>query len=66
MDVQIDEAGSDDEPAGVEFFVGVAASFIGQCDFGDTAIAQKDIHRRVDLRGGIDEVAAFDQERTGF
>ena len=62
MDVQVDESGGDDEPAGVEFFVGAAAGFVGEGDLGDAAIAQEDVHGRVDLCGGVDYVAAFDQE----
>ena len=62
VDVQIDEAGSDDQAAGIEFLVGAAADFVGQSDLGDAAIAQKDVHGRVDLRRRIDQVAAFDQK----
>ena len=35
---------------------------LGRRDFGDTAIAQKDVHGRVDLRRRVDQVTAFDQK----
>jgi hypothetical protein len=62
VDVKVDEAGGDDQAAGVEFFVRATANFIGRSHFRYAAIAQEDVHGRVDLFGWIDDVAAFDQE----
>ena len=59
--VEVDEAGSNDEAAGVKFLLGAAADLVGRGDFGDAAVVQQDIHGGVDLRGGVDEVAAFDK-----
>ena len=60
--VQVDEAGRDDQSARVELLVGAAANLIGQRNFRDAPIAQQDVHRRIDLRRRIDQVAAFDQQ----
>ena len=66
MDVQVDEAGSHDQPARVEFFVCSASNLAGRRDFRDLAVAQQDVHGRVDLGGGIDEASAFDQQAVIF
>ncbi|MGA3349282.1 MAG: hypothetical protein ABSC33_09685 [Candidatus Sulfotelmatobacter sp.] len=39
VNVEIDEAGGDDQAAGVEFFVGAAANFIRWRNFGHAAVA---------------------------
>ena len=60
--MQVDEAGSDDEPAGVELLISAAANFAGWHDFSHAAVAQQDVHRCIDLRRRINQVAAFDEE----
>ena len=60
--MEVDEAGGDDEIAGVECFVGGGADFIGRRDFGYAAVAQEDVHGLIDLGGRVDQVAVLDQE----
>ena len=62
--VKIDESGSNDQAARVELLARAAANSVGQGDLGDTAVAQKNVHGCIDLCGGIDEMAAFDQKRS--
>ena len=62
--VQIDKAGSDDESTSIEFLVRTALDFVGSGDFGDATIFQQHVHRRVDARHRVDQMAAFDQ-KTG-
>ena len=64
MHVQIDEAGSNDEAASVELLVGAPTDLVRRRDFGNAAVFQQDIHGRVDPSRGVNEVAAFDYERT--
>ena len=64
--MQVDEARSNDQTARVEFFVRAATGFIGWGDLGDVAIAQQDVHGRIDPGGGIHEATAFDQKRSCF
>jgi hypothetical protein len=62
VDVQVDEAGGDDEAAGIEFFVGAGADFAGQRDFFNAAVAEQDVHGGVELLSWIDDVPAFDEK----
>ena len=57
VNMQIDEAGSDDQPARVEFLVRGAANLARRRDLGHLPIAQQDVHGRIDLGGGIDKRA---------
>ncbi len=66
MDVQVNQSRSDDQPPGVEFFIRPAANFVRGRDLRHAPIPQHDIHRRIDLRGGIDHVSTFDQQRRRF
>src|SRR5208282_1404748 len=66
VNVQVNESGGDDQAASVEFFVGAATNFVGQSDLGDAAVAQQHVHGGVDLRRGIDQVAAFNEETLVF
>ena len=65
--VQIDEAGRDDESAGIEFlgFGTPALNLVGRGNFGDAAIFQQHVHGRVDARRRVDEVAALDEQAGG-
>ncbi len=62
--VQIDEAGRDDESAGIEFLIRAAFDFVGSRNFGNAAIFQQHVHGRVDARRRVDEVAAFNQQTS--
>ena len=66
VDVQVDEAGSDDQAARIEFLIAGNADFVRLRNLGDAAIAQENIHRPADLCQGIDQVAALNQERRRF
>src|SRR5258708_1134911 len=59
---QGDEGGGDNQSPSVELVVSAAANFAGQGDLGHAAIAQQNIHGRVDLRRRVDQVPAFDQQ----
>ena len=61
MDVQIDEARGDDQAARVEGFISAAADLVWGRDLGDAAVSEEDVHGCVQLRGGVDDVTAFDQ-----
>jgi hypothetical protein len=62
MHVEIDETGRNDEAPRVKSFVSAAAAdFVWRCELGHAAIAQENIHRRVQLGGWIDDAATFDQ-----
>ena len=60
--MEINEAGGDDQAAGVEGLVGTAADLIGRRDFRNATFAQEYIHGRVELRGRVDDAAAFNQQ----
>ena len=66
VDVQIDEAGRDDQAAGIEYFVCAAADLVRRRDLGDSAVTQQHVHECVQLRGGIDDATAFDQQGSRF
>ena len=63
MDVNVDEAGCDDEAGGVEDFSTVGElEFAGAGDFGDAAVFEQDVFGSVDAGAGIDEVAVANDE----
>ena len=64
--MQVDEAGSDDQPARIEFLMRGAAGLARRRDLGHLPIAQQDVHGGVDLRGRIDKPPAFDQQAVIF
>ena len=66
VDVQINEAGGDDQAASVEGFVCGAADFVGGCELRDAAVAQEQVHGCVQLCGRVDNATAFDQEGARF
>ncbi len=66
VNVQVDEARSDDQATRIEFLVRSAANLARRRDLGHLAVAQQDVHGRIDLRGGVDETAAFDQQAVIF
>ena len=66
MHMQIDEAGSNDQPARVKLLIGIATGLGRQSNLGNTSVAQKNIHGRVDLRGGVNQLPAFDQQAAAF
>ena len=66
VNMQVDEAGSDDQSARIEFLVCRAANLAGRRDLGDLPIAQQDVHGRIDLGGGVDEAATLDQQAVIF
>jgi len=37
---------------------------VRQRDFGDAPVAQKNIHRPIDLRRGVNQVTALDKQRS--
>ncbi len=62
--MQIDEAGRNDESAGIEFLVRAALDLVGRSHFGNAAIFQQHIHGRIDASRRVDEMATFDQQTT--
>lgn len=64
MDVNIDEAGSDDEPFGVECFVGLAAQLAGGSDFNHPTIFEQEIILALKTLSGIDEKTVADCESS--
>jgi hypothetical protein len=66
VNMQVDESRSNDQTARIELLVGAAADLVGQSNLSNAAIAQQNIHGRVDLRRRIDHVAALDQQACGF
>ena len=62
VNVQIDKSRGNDQTARIEFFVGAAANLVRQSDLGNSPIAQKNVHGRIDLRRRVDHVAALDQQ----
>jgi hypothetical protein len=64
MDVNIDEAGCDDESASVEGIVGFAAQFTGGRDFGHAAVFEQEIILALKMLSGIDEETVADCERS--
>ena len=64
MNVNVDEAGRDDQARGVEDFRAVFAfELAGGGDFGDATVFEKDVFGGVDACGGIDEMAVEEGER---
>src|SRR5258708_19539372 len=66
VNVQIDESRSDDQTAGIKLFIGAATDLVRQGNLSDTAVAQKNVHGRVDLRRRVDNMATFDKNRSRF
>ena len=68
MNVEINEAGSDDQSASIEFLIRAATDLVREGNFRYSSIAQQHVHGRIDLCGRIDQVAAFDEQgtRSGF
>src|SRR6266849_7134120 len=66
MDMQVDESGRDDQATSVEFVVRCTACLAWRRDLRNLSITQQDVHGRVDLRGGVDETAALDQQAVIF
>ena len=66
MNMQIDESRRNDQSAGIEFLVGAGADLVGQGDLSYTSITQKNVHGCIDLRRGVDHVAALDQQAWRF
>src|SRR5260370_32342962 len=66
MNVEIDEPGSDDQSAGIEFLIGTATDLVGKGNFRYESISQQHVHGGIDRCGRIDQVAAFDEEGTRF
>ncbi len=62
--MQVDKSRGNDQPARIELLIGAATHLIGERNLGHAAIAQQNIHRRVDLRRRIDQVAALDQQAS--
>src|SRR5216683_6445320 len=66
MNVEIDEAGSDDQSASIEFLIGTATDLVGKGNFRYSSISQQHVHGGIDVCGRIGQVAAFDEEGTRF
>jgi hypothetical protein len=64
--MQVDESRGNDQAASIELLVGAAADFIGGGNLGNAAVAQQNVHRRVHLRGRVDDVAALKEDRSRF
>jgi hypothetical protein len=64
--VQVDETWSDDQRPGVEDFIRTAANLVRSRDLNDSTVAQQHVHECVQLRGGVDDATAFDQQRSRF
>ena len=66
VNMQVNEAGSDDQTARVEFSFGVTPDFVRRCNLGHLAIAQQEVHGAIDPGGRINDVTASDQEGRCF
>ena len=66
VNMQINESGSNDQSTGVEFFMRGTARLARRRNFSHLAVAQQDVHERVDLRSRIDHSPALDQEAVIF
>src|SRR4029077_827664 len=64
--MQVDEAGSDDQPSRIEFLMRSAARLARRRDLGYLPVPQQDVHGRVDFGGRINEPPAFDQQAVIF
>jgi len=59
--MQIDEAGRHDQSASVELLVGRAFDLARPSYFGNLAIAQKQVHGRVNASGRVNEMTTLDK-----
>ena len=59
--VNVDEPGGDVQAGHIDSLPRVVAGDIGR-DLGDAVAADRDIERRVNAVGGVDDVSAFEQE----
>ena len=66
MDMQVNEARSDDQTTRIEFLVRRTARFARRRDLSHLPIAQQNIHRGVQLRAGINKPPALDQQTVIF
>src|SRR5689334_430493 len=66
MDMNIDEAGRDDESAGVESVVGFSAQFAGGRDFNHATIFEQEIVLALKTLSGVDEETVADCESSGL
>jgi hypothetical protein len=62
VNVQVDEPWGNDQTARIKLLVRAATDFIRQGNFGNAAIAQQNVHGRIDLRRRVDHVPAFNQQ----
>jgi hypothetical protein len=62
MHVQINEAGSDDAPLGVEAPLGLTAKLSRRRHRSHAPFAQENIHLLIDAAGRIDDVSAYDEQ----
>ena len=60
VDVNINEAGRDDQSAGVEALVGLAAQLAGGSDFRDAAVLEQQIVLALKVLCGVDEETVAD------
>src|SRR5437868_6368107 len=64
MDVNVDETGGNDESAGIEGVVGLAAKFAGGRNFYHAAIFEQEIVLALKMLSGVDEETVADCESS--
>jgi hypothetical protein len=62
MNVNINQSRRDDEPFGIESFVGFAAKFSGRCNLDHAAIFEQEIVFALKMLSGVDEETVADCE----
>jgi hypothetical protein len=62
--MNIDQPRTDNEPAGVDRFIGFALQLAGSGNLGDAAVFEEHVVLALEVLGGIDESAAANSQTT--